>query len=252
MPVFGDIRELVADSSGKRLCGRGENENGQQPSLHREDFQSIEIDLLTGGFPCQPFSQAGKRRGTDDSRYLWPEMLECIKLFKLRWVVAENVRGILSIEGGLVFEQVCSDLEKADYEVQPFVIPACAVNAPHRRDRVWIVAHRTGRREWGSGESGLERLDEGENSIGQPQEGFGLPDRDAEWDRSRREVALATCVRPLDDGLPKRLVRFPDGTSISESGWRRECLKMLGNSIVPQVAVEIMKAIREADREARW
>ena len=99
------------------------------------------IDLLTGGFPCQPFSCAGKRLGNADDRALWGEMLGVIQDFQPRWVIAENVRGILSIQDGLVFEQVCIDLEDAGYEVQPFVIPAVACDAKHRRDRVWFVAH---------------------------------------------------------------------------------------------------------------
>ena len=86
--------------------------------------------LLTGGFPCQPFSQAGKRKGTEDNRHLWPDMLRVIQVTKPEWVIAENVRGLLSIEGGVVFEQVCLDLEANGYEVQPIVIPAVAVNAP--------------------------------------------------------------------------------------------------------------------------
>jgi DNA (cytosine-5)-methyltransferase 1 len=98
------------------------------------------IDILTGGFPCQPFSLAGKRKGTDDERYLWGEMLRAIQEIKPRFVIAENVFGITNIDGGLVFEQVCIDLENEGYEVQPFIIPACAKNAPHRRDRCWFIA----------------------------------------------------------------------------------------------------------------
>ena len=98
------------------------------------------IDVLSGGFPCQPFSQAGKRKGTKDDRYLWPEMLGVIRSVRPRWVVGENVLGIVNWSKGLVFEQVCSDLEAEGYEVQPFVIPACGVNAPHRRYRTWFVA----------------------------------------------------------------------------------------------------------------
>jgi DNA (cytosine-5)-methyltransferase 1 len=102
------------------------------------------IDVLSGGFPCQPFSQNGKRKGADDDRYLWPEMLRVIREVQPAWVVAENVYGLLTQQHGVVFEQVCVDLERAGYEVQPFIIPACAVDAPHRRNRVWIVAHRAG------------------------------------------------------------------------------------------------------------
>ena len=100
------------------------------------------IDLLTGGFPCQPFSHAGKRRGADDDRFLWPEMLRVIKEFEPRWIIGENVRGLISIDNGMVLEQVYLDLENLGYEVQSFVIPAVSVNAPHRRDRIWIVGHR--------------------------------------------------------------------------------------------------------------
>lgn len=99
------------------------------------------IDVLSGGFPCQPFSAAGKRRGTDDDRYLWPAMLDVIRSVRPRWVVGENVFGLINWSDGLVFDTVCSDLEKAGYEVGAFVIPACAANAPHRRDRIWFVAH---------------------------------------------------------------------------------------------------------------
>ena len=99
------------------------------------------IDVLSGGFPCQPFSLAGKRKGTKDDRHLWPEMLRAIREISPRWVVGENVFGIVNWSDGLVFEKVCAELETEGYEVQPYILPACAVNAPHRRDRVWFVAH---------------------------------------------------------------------------------------------------------------
>jgi DNA (cytosine-5)-methyltransferase 1 len=105
-------------------------------SIHNGD-----IDIITGGFPCQPFSLAGKRKGTDDERYLWHEMLRSIQQIQPTYVVAENVRGLLTIDGGMVFEQVCADLEAERYEVQPILLPAAGVNAPHRRDRIFIVAY---------------------------------------------------------------------------------------------------------------
>ncbi|MBX4216223.1 DNA cytosine methyltransferase, partial [Candidatus Parcubacteria bacterium] len=98
-------------------------------------------DLVTGGFPCQPFSSAGKRRGTEDDRHLWPEMLRVIRASAPRWVVGENVVGILTWNGGMVLDEVFAGVEAAGYEVWAFVIPAVALNAPHRRDRVWVVAH---------------------------------------------------------------------------------------------------------------
>ncbi|MDD4924309.1 MAG: DNA (cytosine-5-)-methyltransferase [Dehalococcoidales bacterium] len=121
--------------------------------------------LLTGGFPCQPFSQTGKRKGKEDDRYLWDEMFRVIKEVQPRWVLAENVYGLLTIDNGLVFNKVLSDLESIGYEVQPLIIPACAVNAPHRRDRVWIVAHKQclGRQErTGQGIQSAEQITEGQ------------------------------------------------------------------------------------------
>jgi DNA (cytosine-5)-methyltransferase 1 len=105
------------------------------------EYEGQRADVVVGGFPCQPFSVAGKRKGTRDDRHLWPEMLRVIKACKPRWVIGENVRNLTSIQDGMVFEQVCTDLENENYEVQPFVIPASAVNAPHQRYRVWIVAY---------------------------------------------------------------------------------------------------------------
>ena len=100
-----------------------------------------QIDILTGGFPCQPYSQAGKRLGKEDDRHLFPEMLRAIREIAPTWVVGENVRGLVNWSEGLVFDEVQADLEAEGYEVQPFLLPACAVNAPHRRDRIWFVAY---------------------------------------------------------------------------------------------------------------
>jgi DNA (cytosine-5)-methyltransferase 1 len=99
------------------------------------------IDILTGGFPCQPYSSAGKRLGKEDERHLWPEMLRAIREIQPTWVVGENVRGLTNWNGGLVFDEVQADLEAEGYEVTPFLLPACGVNAPHRRDRIWFVAY---------------------------------------------------------------------------------------------------------------
>jgi DNA (cytosine-5)-methyltransferase 1 len=124
------------------------------------------VDILTGGFPCQPFSLAGKRKGTEDSRYLWPEMLRAIREIQPRWVVAENVFGLINQQGGLVFEQVCLDLETEGYEVQPFVLPAAAVDAPHNRLRVWIVAYSESKQS--------ERLQPEQREFSQQEQGeFG-------------------------------------------------------------------------------
>jgi DNA (cytosine-5)-methyltransferase 1 len=100
-----------------------------------------QIDILTGGFPCQPYSQAGKRKGKEDSRHLWPEMLRAIREIQPTWVVGENVRGLTNWNGGMVFDEVQAELEAEGYEVLPFLLPACAINAPHRRDRIWFIAY---------------------------------------------------------------------------------------------------------------
>ena len=113
--------------------------------ITKTDFTKYanKIDILTGGFPCQPYSQAGKRQGKEDERHLWPQMLRAIREIKPKYIVGENVFGLLNWNGGMVFDEVHSDLELEGYEVQAVVIPAAAVNAPHGRDRVWFVATNT-------------------------------------------------------------------------------------------------------------
>jgi len=99
-------------------------------------------DIITGGFPCQPYSHAGKRLGKEDERHLWPEMLRAIREIQPAWVVGENVSGLISWNGGLVFHEVQTDLEIEGYEVFPVVLPAASVGScPHRRDRVWFIAY---------------------------------------------------------------------------------------------------------------
>ena len=109
----------------------------------RLETDGVELpDVITGGFPCQPFSVAGKQRGTDDNRHLWPQMFRIIRELAPRWVVGENVRGLVNIQDGMVFETVCTDLEGEGYEVRAFNIPAAGVGAPHRRERIWIIANK--------------------------------------------------------------------------------------------------------------
>lgn len=122
------------------------------------------IDVFTGGLPCQSYSMAGERKGTADPRHLWPAMLRAIRTVCPRWVVVENVRGLVNWSGGLVFEQICSDLENEGYQVTPYLLPACGVDAPHERYRIWIIAQNPMRlrcednhseKESGFGEFGL-------------------------------------------------------------------------------------------------
>lgn len=293
-------------------------------TVHRGD-----IDILTGGFPCQPYSMAGKRKGKEDERHLWPEMLRAIREIKPTWVVGENVFGITNWDGGVVFNEVQAELEAEGYEVQPYVLPACAVNAPHRRDRVWFVAHtdisgtEQQLRTNGNGEEKDERRAEQSqselrenggsspdtrllgqevgqlNSMGieqfckesnapdtergcrnrqyikrQGQGEFGGCDCETTADpsnqglegseidrgigevRTERDKQPSRCFRtdwqnfptvsPLcggDDGLPLDLV------GITFPKWRNESIKAMGNAIVPQVALQIFKAIEEFNNQ---
>jgi DNA (cytosine-5)-methyltransferase 1 len=128
--------------------------------ITKTDFTKYanKIDILTGGFPCQPYSLAGKRKGKEDERHLWPEMLRAIREIQPSWVVGENVFGLVNWSEGLVFHEVQADLEAQGYEVWAYVLPACAVNAPHRRDRVWFVAYSRHNSERKAGNStGNER-----------------------------------------------------------------------------------------------
>jgi len=115
------------------------------------------IDIVTGGFPCQPYSVAGKRKGKEDERHLWPEMLRAIREIAPRWVVGENVRGIINWDAGVVFNEVQADLEAEGYEILPFLLPAAGVNAPHERYRTWFIAYANNKRtSSGPGEVQIE------------------------------------------------------------------------------------------------
>ena len=211
-------------------------------------------DVITGGFPCQPFSVAGRRQGTGDNRYLWPEMFRIIKEFKPRWIIAENVRGIINIQDGVVFEGVHADLESQNYETQTFIIPAAGVGAPHRRDRVWVVANS--RRIIRGQQSSRNKESIGSGTSQKTERTF---DRDSITGSSEREKIMANSKRVYVQGQH-------DGSGKEQSrrgGWwevepnvgrvadglpgRVHRLKGLGNSIVPQIAEEIGKAILKVD-----
>jgi DNA (cytosine-5)-methyltransferase 1 len=158
--VLADAESLHGNGSADHAGSIGNLPGGQgatirqlgsaslHPSLHDNIFtlngaDYAGVDLLTGGFPCQPFSVAGKRLGKADDRAIWPEMLRVIREAKPTWIIGENVAGIVTME----LDNILSDLESLGYSAWPIVIPACAVDARHRRDRVWIVAHAIGMRE---------------------------------------------------------------------------------------------------------
>ena len=121
--------------------------NFPNTTIYEKDIREItkettpSVDIISGGFPCQPFSQAGRRKGTDDNRYLWPEMLRVIRELQPTYVIGENVAGLLSMENGETLKRILSDLENEGYNNEVFLIPACAKGAWHRRDRLWIISH---------------------------------------------------------------------------------------------------------------
>jgi len=212
--IYEDIR-AITDTDIKRCL----DEYAQVNPAERDKAQSepvIGVDLVTGGFPCQPFSHAGARRGTSDDRYLWPEMLRVIRLTKPAWVIAENVGGLVTWNEGMVLERVCADLEAEGYEVQPLVIPAAAVNAPHRRDRIWFVANtidKRRQREFIKKIQGQPRVSkESTGGFAGWADGWSIPEP--------RTIGV-------HDGIPDRVDRT----------------KALGNAIVPQVAMEIMETM---------
>ena len=201
--------------------------------------------LLTGGYPCQPFSQAGKRRGAEDDRHLWPSMFGIIRTSRPTWILAENVAGHVTL--GL--DEVLADLEGEDYAVQPIIVPACAVDAPHRRDRVWILGNATSKLGDECGEyreTSRRQISESRNASRE----IAFADSDnarrvKQWrsESIQSELVAAECenrwsaepnVGRVAHGIPRRVDR----------------LRGLGNAIVPQVAYEIIKAIIEADESA--
>ena len=179
-----------------------------------------QVDVLSGGFPCQPFSFSGQRKGKGDDRYLWPEMLRVCREVRPRFVVAENVPGIISME----LDNVLADLENEGYTCwPPLVIPACAVGADHRRDRVWIVAHTNGH--------GCETFLPG-NKKHRPQ--TIRPSAKCYSHLVTAEQFERSFSQPLligsKDGLPPTVDVM-------------NALKASGNAIVPQVAYTIFKQI---------
>ena len=130
----------------EKWCQKILNKNFPEVPIHDDiktynTYKGVEADVVVGGFPCQPFSVAGKQKAIQDDRHLWPDMFRVIRQTKPIWVIGENVRNIVSISDGMVLEQVYLDLESQGYEVQSFIIPASAVNAPHQRYRTWVVAY---------------------------------------------------------------------------------------------------------------
>jgi len=240
VPIIEDVRDvgekIISNLQSNRLeTGRMAKEESKiQPSRNSK----TPIELLTGGFPCQPFSCAGKRKGKEDNRFLWPEMLRVIKETRPRWIVAENVAGIIR----MALDDCLSDLESEGYSAGMVIIPACAVNAPHRRDRVWIVAYNP---------------NDNRESCGTIKE---IQEKNSNSPRICQDVADVSKQRLERQWKPSR----SESTGLGQGSWwstepnvgrvahgvpnRVDRLKALGNAIVPQVAYQIFKAIKEIER----
>lgn len=218
------------------------------------------IDIVSGGFPCQPYSQAGKRKGKEDDRHLWPEMLRAIRELQPAWVVGENVPGLLNWKRGMVLAEIKADLEAAGFEVfPPLILPACGKNAPHRRDRLWIIAHSNKERRNGNEyEVNTNKRDYALNDVG--TNGYGRIDtytgekrlqgskeiRNTGTERSGPGKQFTGLFRPEWQDFPtEQPVR--NGNDGLSPKLVRETISAGGNAIVPQVAYEIFKAIEKSE-----
>lgn len=238
------------------------------------------IDIITGGFPCQPFSLAGERKGTEDERNLWPEMLRGIREIMPQYVVGENVYGIINWNGGVVFEQIIIDLENIGYQVQPVLLPAAGVNAPHKRDRFWFVAYNanggtkrpTPRNGFKTQKSRQHQKRHDLHQLTFPnftrskfaivsharrpklqgRKQIGIIEKTRTHKRSSTYVGgsvrttwqkfpIESPIRGGNDGLPRKL----DGITISK--WAQQSLKGYGNAVVPNVVYEIFKVIEKLE-----
>ena len=254
VPRWRDIRTLTGESFYERTGLRT-------------------VDVISGGFPCQPFSVAGKRRGKEDDRYLWPEMLRVISEIRPAWVVGENVAGIVS----MALDQVLSDLESIGYACQSFVIPACAVDAPHRRDRVAIVGRNANRdneqterqicawkdtKPGGSGEDVADTSGkglQGRKFLGTPDKGWQTKPygsvvqccEDVSYAKStkRQSSRAEAWKRRPKSGCSGWWPTEPDVGRVAHGvPYRVDRLRCLGNAVVPQQFQPIFEAIKEVEQ----
>lgn len=144
---FETIGFVEKDEFCQKVLRKNFNNIPIESEVRNVKGSNYKADIITGGFPCQPFSVAGKRKGTADDRYLWDETIRVIRECKPRWFIGENVEGIINIQDGMVLRQVQNDLEKKGFEVQCLVIPASSIGAWHQRKRVWIIAHSDSNRD---------------------------------------------------------------------------------------------------------
>lgn len=255
--------ETVAFCEIDPFCQKILNKNFPNIPIHKDvrDKQEFNkysgaIDIITGGYPCQPFSVAGKQRGAEDDRHLWPSMLEIIKRVRPTWVLAENVTGHIKL--GL--DEVLADMAREGYSTRTIIVPACAIDAPHRRDRLWIIGHSnnhgtstTKKRE--GFRTAVQDLTEGENQMRQSKGAtIFYPNTRSERGEGgfskafQRKPSLSWCKdcrsiedwRRLPDLLQPLLPRGNHGIP-----HRMDRTRGIGNAIVPQVAFKIMKLIKQ-------
>ena len=235
--------------------------------------KEIKADVVCGGFPCQSISIAGKQKGKDDDRFLFPEMLRVIKEVKPRWIIGENVSNLINISNGTILREIIEGLEAENFEVQCFSISASSQGAWHKRERIWIVANSNDRLSIGKDKKIQTRrntIDNGSSS--------NVPNTDSEM-RRRRRTELKSGTNKIWGFYTKKekqseqnfrskaigcndifreeknswwetvakFYRIPNGLSISMDRFRKDRIKALGNSIVPQIAREIGKAIIAAE-----
>lgn len=240
--------------------------------VNGKDFGSATI--ISGGFPCQPFSVAGKRGGTEDDRYLWDEMLRVISSCKPTWVIGENVEGLINIQDGMVLRSVQDDLEREGFQVQCLVIPASGIGAWHQRNRVWIIGCNVSNAD--SGElhgcistsricrtkhnrmdsnkkrNGNEVWSETERCSSQNTERENVSDSDnsrfkQQWQPKSDEKKNKTLKRCSWWQTQSELCGVPNGVSFELHSDRTNRIKALGNSIVPQIAEQIFRSIIDAE-----
>jgi DNA (cytosine-5)-methyltransferase 1 len=231
-----------------------------------EDIRNVkgekyQADVVTGGFPCQPFSVAGKRKSTADDRYLWDEMLRVIREVKPIWVIGENVEGIVNINEGMVLRQVLTDLENEGFKSQCIIIPASGIGAWHQRKRIWILAYSNNNGSYRSqGNATKQSSNEQKDrlSFGDDKD---VPNANIQGlERHRDEYELREAkqeknfIWSSNDGTKKswwqiesELCGVPNGVSYELDKDRSNRIKSLGNSIVPQIARQIGLAIMETE-----
>ena len=250
-----------------------------------EDYETDGVTIISGGFPCQPFSQAGKRKGTDDDRYLWDETLRVVAETKPEWFIGENVDGLVNIQDGLVLRQVQDDLEKEGFQVQCLVVPASGIGAWHQRKRVWIIGHNVSNTigELSDGCSGTTRHSESELKGMVSDEAKNWNKVWSKTERCDQQTGLRgnvsdTTVKGLerhgtqssdlqeskerqnnsDRGsqgqhtwwqTESKLRGIPHGISYELDKDRANRIKALGNSIVPQIAYQLFKSIVTVTKE---